>query len=83
MLKIKFFTVMITNFSPSADTYNGHFEFVFDNSKITFRAAKYGGGEGGSLTIVVKMTTVIKKSLDDALNEWRQYLNERDDDSDC
>jgi len=27
------------------------------------------------------MTTEIKKSLDVALDEWREYLKERDDDS--
>ena len=67
--------------SYKANTCDGHFEFSFNNSSITFRAAKYEKGEeGGSLAIYVKMTTEIKKSLDDALNEWRLYLDERDSD---
>jgi hypothetical protein len=71
------------NDSYKADTCDGHFEFTFNDSSITFRVAKYGkGGEGGNIVIYVKMTSEIKKSLDDALNEWRLYLNERDNDSD-
>ena len=66
--------------SYSAKTCDGHFEFSFNNRSITFRAAKYEKGEGGSLSIYVEMTSEIKKSLDDALNEWREYLNEREKD---
>ena len=67
-----------------ADTVDGFFDFSFDDKKIRFSAARYDrGGEGGSLSIYVKMTPEIKKSLDDALNEWREYLKEREkDDSD-
>jgi len=38
--------------SYKADTCDGHFEFVFDDSKITFRAAKYDYGGKEDLLVL-------------------------------
>ncbi len=56
---------------------NGEFSFYFNDHEISFTAAKHGDGQGGSLTISVKMTDEIKKSLEVAMMEWRVYLREK------
>jgi hypothetical protein len=53
---------------------NGEFTFHYDDEKITFSAAKYGDGQGGCLTLVLKMTKEIRESLENALNEWRYVI---------
>lgn len=75
---------MLGSNSYVADTRDGFFDFSFDDKKIRFSAARYDkGGQGGTLSIYVKMSSEIKKSLDDALNEWREYLKrEEGSDSD-
>jgi hypothetical protein len=57
---------------------NGEFRFHYDDEKIIFNAAKYGDGQGGCLTLVLKMTKEIRKSLDNALNEWRAIIKTSD-----
>ena len=61
---------------------NGEFRFHYDDENITFNAAKYGDGQGGCLTLVLKMTKEIRKSLDEAINEWKEVILKNEDDED-
>ena len=62
----------------SSDPSNGEFEFYYNDDSISFTAAKYGDGRGGSLSLTFKMTPEIKESLKNAMSEWRRYLEERE-----
>jgi hypothetical protein len=53
---------------------NGEFEFYFNEETITFNAAKRGDGQGGTLTITLKMTKEIRESLEKAMEDWRVFL---------
>lgn len=53
-------------------TSNGEFKFTYNNYKIIFTSAAYGGG---SLTITLNMTDDIKESLEKALKEWKLYMH--------
>jgi hypothetical protein len=59
--------------SPS----NGEFSFYFDSEEVTFSSSNNRrSNQGGGLYITIKMTAEIKKSLDKAMNDWKQYLEE-------
>ncbi len=70
-------------YSYDSTPSNGEFRFHYDDKNITFNAAKYGDGQGGCLTLVLKMTKDIRKSLDEAINEWKEViLKNKDEDED-
>ncbi len=58
---------------------NGEFSFSFNEETISFSIAKHGDGQGGSFSLSLKMTKEIKESLDNAISEWRRYLEAREE----
>lgn len=52
---------------------NGEFNFTFNDKDIFFNCSKYGCGQGGSLSITLKMTSEIKESLDKAFRDMKDY----------
>ena len=58
---------------------NGEFYFYKKDTKIVFTCAKYGNGSGGSLEISVDVTPEIAESYERILEEWKTFLQERDE----
>ena len=58
---------------------NGDFSFSFSEETISFSIAKHGDGQGGRFSLSLKMTKEIKESLDNAMSEWREYVEERNE----
>lgn len=64
----------------------GEFSFYFNDEEITFSSSSNRRHNvGGGLYITIKMTAEIKKSLDKAMSDWRNYLKElkEDEEDEC
>lgn len=55
---------------------NGEFHFSWSPESITFVSARYGDGEGGSLSITVTNTADTMASLKKALEGWSASLTD-------
>ncbi len=66
-----------------SDPNNGECSFDFnpENNTIYFYLEKRGCGQGGYLEINLKLTEEIKESYDNALREWKIYLEKMVKDS--
>ena len=53
---------------------NGECYFREDAAEIIFNCAKFGCGQGGSLTVKIKMTSEIKASLENCIKVWENHL---------
>ena len=58
----------------SGTTSNGVCSFIWTPTSISFEVAKYGDGEGGSLSIVVANSPETMESLKEALNQWKAAI---------
>lgn len=57
---------------------NGECSIYYSEKLIIFEVAKYGDGEGGSLSISLKMTEEIFNSLKEALKQWKKIIDEKE-----
>ena len=56
--------------SPS----NGEFYLAWDSKSIFLSVAKYGDGQGGSLTVTINRTPEVMASLMKCLKEWQDVF---------